>query len=111
MQMSYLTNLECSFCGTTHEADRIQTVCLKCGKPLFARYDLETLKDVLVRRYLICREASMWRYWELLPIKERSNLVSLGEGWTPLLHTSRLGEEIGIPNLIIKEKTQHSTLS
>jgi threonine synthase len=102
--MSYLTNLECTFCVTTYEADQIQTVCLKCGKPLFARYDLEAVKDVLKRSYLICREASMWRYWELLPIKERGNLVSLGEGWTPLLHTPRLGEEIGIPNLFIKDE-------
>ncbi|MBD3173322.1 threonine synthase, partial [Candidatus Bathyarchaeota archaeon] len=97
--MSYYTHLECTACGETHTADKVQTVCKKCGKPLFAKYDLEKIKESLTRRDLVGREASLWRYFELLPVKDRRNIVSLGEGWTPLTNVPRLGKEIGLKNL------------
>jgi len=102
--MSQFTHLECSACGEKHEVDKIQTVCKKCGKPLFARYDLEAVKESLTKRKLVGREASMYRYFELLPIKNRKNIVTLGEGWTPLTQTPVLGKEIGLPDLWIKEE-------
>jgi threonine synthase len=102
--MSQYTHLECSACGTTHDADRIQTVCTKCGKPLFARYDLEVVKNSLTKDNLVGREASMWRYFELLPVKHKHNIVSLGEGWTPLTRASALGKEIGVSDLWIKDE-------
>ena len=82
----------------------MQTVCKKCGKPLFARYDLEAVKESLTKRELVGREASMWRYYELLPVKNRKNIVTLGEGWTPLIHTKSLGQSIGLPDLWIKDE-------
>ena len=102
--MSYLTHLECSKCGTRHEADEVQTVCKECGKPLFARYDLEAVREAVTKRELVGREASMWRYWELLPIRDRKNVVSLGEGWTPLTQVRRLGESLGVPDLWVKDE-------
>lgn len=102
--MSYFTHLECSACGEVHKADTIQTVCRKCGKPLFPRYDLEAVKEAVTRRELIGREATMWRYWELLPVNHRANMVSLGEGWTPLTSTPRLGEEVGVKDLWVKDE-------
>ena len=102
--MSYFTHLECSSCGERHETNKVQTVCTKCGKPLFARYDLEKIQNTLTRRELVAREANMWRYWELLPIVERKNAVTLGEGWTPLINTPRLGEKIGLPDLWVKDE-------
>ncbi|HEX9914787.1 MAG TPA: threonine synthase [Candidatus Bathyarchaeia archaeon] len=102
--MSFYTHLECSSCGERHEADKVQTVCKKCGKPLFARYDLESAKEAVTRRELVGRESTMWRYWELLPVKSRRNVVSLGEGWTPLTRTPRLGEEVGLPDLWVKDE-------
>ncbi|MBN2335833.1 threonine synthase [Candidatus Bathyarchaeota archaeon] len=102
--MSYFTHLECSACGEKHEANKIQTVCKKCGKPLFARYDLEAVKEEVTRRELVSREATMWRYWELLPVKQRRNVVCLGEGWTPLTYTPRLGDEIGLKDLWVKDE-------
>jgi len=102
--MSFYTHLECSSCGERHEADKVQTVCRKCGKPLFARYDLESAKEAVTRRELVGRESTMWRYWELLPVKSRRNVVSLGEGWTPLTRTPRLGEEVGLPYLWVKDE-------
>ncbi len=102
--MSYLTHLECSKCGSKHDPDKVQTVCTECGKPLFSRYDLESIKKVITPKDLVGREASMWRYWELLPVKDQRNKVSLGEGWTPLTPVERLGESIGIRDLWIKDE-------
>lgn len=102
--MSQLSHLECSSCGAVHEADKIQTICTKCGKPLFARYDLDAVKESLTKRALVGREASMWRYIELLPVKNRKNIVSLGEGWTPLTPAPKLGESIGLKDLWIKDE-------
>jgi len=102
--MSQFTHLECSSCGEKHDASVIQTVCKKCGKPLFARYDLEAVKDSVTRRELVAREATMYRYFELLPIKDRKNIVTLGEGWTPMTPTPSLGKSIGLPDLWIKDE-------
>ena len=102
--MSHFTHLECSKCGHKHDADKVQTVCTECGKPLFARYDLEAVKDAVSPADFVGREASMWRYWELLPVKDEANKVSLGEGWTPLTHVERLGKSIGLPDLWIKDE-------
>ncbi len=102
--MSHFTHLECSKCGHRHDADKVQTVCVECGKPLFARYDLEAVKDAVSPGDFVGREASMWRYWELLPVKDEANKVSLGEGWTPLTQVQRLGKSIGLPDLWIKDE-------
>jgi len=82
----------------------VQTVCDACGKPLFARYDLDAAGEAVSPSDLVGREASMWRYWELLPVKERKNVGSLGEGWTPLTHVDRLGGEVGLPDLWVKDE-------
>jgi threonine synthase len=102
--MSHFTHLVCSKCGKEHDADKVQTVCEECGKPLFARYDLEAVKEAVSPADFVGREASMWRYWELLPVKDEANKVSLGEGWTPLTHMERLGKSIGLPDLWIKDE-------
>jgi len=102
--LSYVTHLECSKCGERHEADQIQTVCRKCGKPLFVRYDLERVREAVTKRELVGRVSSMWRYFELMPVRERSNIVSLGEGWTPLTEASKLGGVVGVEDLWIKDE-------
>jgi threonine synthase len=102
--MSNLTHLECSKCGELHDADQVQTVCRKCGKPLFARYDLEAAKETITKRELVGRVSSMWRYMEILPVKRKQNIVTLGEGWTPLTPAPRLGESLGLSNLLVKDE-------
>ena len=102
--MNYLTHLECSKCGKKHDADKVQTVCEACGKPLFARYDLAGVKEAVSPEDFLGREASMWRYWELLPIRDPKNKVSLGEGWTPLTQVKRLGETVGLQDLWVKDE-------
>jgi threonine synthase len=102
--MSQLTHLQCSKCGERYDADQVQTVCKKCGKPLFARYDLEKTKETLNKRELVGRVSSMWKYREILPVRRGENVVTLGEGWTPLTPTRRLGESLGLANLLVKDE-------
>jgi threonine synthase len=102
--MSKLTHLKCSKCGEHHNADQVQTVCRKCGKPLFARYDLEAAKETMTKRELVGRVSSMWRYREILPVRRSENVITLGEGWTPLTPTPRLGESLGLRNLLVKDE-------
>ena len=107
--MSYLIELECSKCGKRFEADRVQTVCDRCGKPLLARYDLEAAGSVLDRDSFWGREATMWRYRELLPVRDKRNIISLGEGYTPMIRAARLGEKIGLRDLWVKDESQIPT--
>jgi threonine synthase len=106
---SFLTHLECSACGQSHDADVSQTVCRVCGKVLFARYDLVGARAVLRRDSLRDRPASLWRYSELLPVRDPAHVVTLGEGMTPLLQTPRLGAALGLDRLLIKEEGLNPT--
>ena len=106
---SYLNGLECSSCGRSHEVDLPQNVCSACGKVLFARYDLGAVRRALRREELAAREPTLWRYHELLPVRDPTNVTTLGEGFTPLLPAPRLGEAIGLARLLIKEEGLNPT--
>src|SRR5713101_5305069 len=103
---STLTHLECSRCKKTHAHDRLQILCSACGKPLLARYDLESAAKTLTRHALAARPATMWRYAEVLP---GSAPVSLGEGMTPVVNACRLGERLGLRKLYIKDEGLNPT--
>jgi threonine synthase len=107
--LSFLTHLECSKCGGVFDAGRVQTVCPRCDKPLLARYDLEKATSILDRGMLRWRSSTLWRYLELLPVGDRRFITSLGEGWTPLLRARRLGEELGLRSLWIKDESLNPT--
>ena len=106
-----VTHLECSACGTRHEARRLQNLCVECGKPLLVRYDLETAGRTLTKESLKGRRSDLWRYREVLPVAHDENVVSLGEGWTPLLRAARLGERLGLASVYIKDESQNPTQS
>ena len=106
-----VTHLECAACHLEHEARRLHNLCRKCGKPLLVRYDLERVSRTLTKESLSTRRADLWRYREVLPVENDENVVSLGEGWTPLLPAERLGKELGIANLYIKDESQNPTQS
>jgi len=76
---------------------------VKCGKPLFAKYDLEKAKE-MSKREIKGRGDGMWRYREIMPVKKRENIVTLGEGWTPLTPTPRLGAILGLRDLYVKDE-------
>ena len=104
-----LKNLECSKCGKTYPHTEPQNVCIACGKPLLARYALETLAGTWQRDTLLSRPASLWRYAELLPISTPEDIVTLGETMTPLVHTKRLGEAFGLREVWVKDESRLPT--
>jgi threonine synthase len=106
-----VTHLECANCGLKHEARRLHNLCTTCGKPLLVRYDLKQAARTLTKESLPARRADLWRYEEVLPVENGQNVVSLGEGWTPLLHAPRLGEKLGMRQLYIKDESQNPTQS
>ena len=107
----FLSHLECTSCGLRHEWSRLQNLCTACHKPLFAIVDLAKAGRALTREVLPTREKSLWRYRELLPLPADAETVSLGEGGTPLLRATRLGGELGLSNLWIKDESQNPTQS
>ena len=108
---SYLTHLECGYCAKTYPADQLRNLCTECGKPLLARYDLAKIRDAVSRDDLRHRAPNLWRYAEVLPVRDERYRLSLGEGWTPLIHAKRLGQTLDFPNLFIKEEGVNPTTS
>lgn len=107
-----VTHLECALCGLRHEAGVLQNLCVECGKPLLVRYDLEKAAQTLTRESLAGRESSLWRYREVLPVSDWNNVVSFGEGWTPLLSASKLTDKLDFNlDLYIKDEGQNPTQS
>ena len=101
----HVKNLECSYCHREYEARRVHNVCTECGKPLFVRYDLKRIAKFLTRQTLYARRADLWRYREVLPVRREDNIVSLGEGWTPLHHAKNLGASLGMTELFVKDES------
>jgi len=103
-----LTHLDCTKCDKRYEPGRVYTVC-SCGAPLYARYDLARAALEMRPGHLELREPTMWRYREVLPLADDAAKVSLGEGFTPLLEAPRLGAQLGLPRLLIKEEAGNPT--
>ena len=102
--MNFLSHLECSYCNIQLDADKPWNLCPSCKKPILARYDLKSASSQLNRGMFIKREPTLWRYHELLPIRDPRFRLTLGEGFTPLLHAKRLGKNLGFQNLFIKDE-------
>jgi threonine synthase len=101
---SALTYLECSRCARRYDAGQLQGTC-SCGAPLLARYDLELAGSLVTPAQVAGRAPSLWRYRELLPVTAPDRIVTLGEGMTPLLPLPRLGKELGLPALAMKDES------
>jgi threonine synthase len=108
--MAKVLGLRCRECGQEYPAGPVH-VCELCFGPLEVVYDLDRIKTRISRASIEAGPPSMWRYKELLPI-EGEPAVGKSCGWTPLLRADRLGEELGIKNLYIKnDSVNHPTLS
>ncbi|HEY5075642.1 MAG TPA: threonine synthase [Pyrinomonadaceae bacterium] len=106
-----VTHLECAACAARHEARRLHNLCTECGKPLLVRYDLKSAATSLTKESLKERGPDLWRYREVLPVDQAENIVTLGEGFTPLVRASRLGTRLGLSHLYIKDEGQNPTQS
>jgi threonine synthase len=109
--MTYFGKLECSVpCGAAPCDPRVEQHLCTCGAPLLARYDLDAAR-AWRRESLAGREPTMWRYREVMPLFDGEEPLTLGEGWTPLIHASRLGDRLGMERLLIKDESLNPTNS
>src|SRR5262245_47018597 len=103
----FVTHLESALDGTRLEKGKVWS--MHQGRPLWVRYDLNAVGAAVTPAELAKRTPSLWRYRELLPLPFHAQPVSLGEGMTPLLECPRLGRELGLDRLLIKDESQLPT--
>jgi threonine synthase len=103
MTYSALSHLDCSRTGERYEADEVQGVSAQ-GVPLLARYDLERVAATVTPADIANRPPTLWRYHEVLPVRDEANVVTLGEGMTPLVPLPDYGKLIGVPGLLMKDE-------
>lgn len=107
---STLTHLEGALSGAVYPADRLTGLDPTDGRPLLARYDLELAAHTLTAESLLRRRTGgIWRWAEVLPVREQNHVIHLGEGDTPLLQQTRLGRALGVPRLATKAEGLNPT--
>ena len=106
---SYLTHLECTFTGKVYDADKVHTVSPDAQKVLYPRYDLRAAARAMDRTALLGRPPGIWRYFEVMPVRDESNVVTMGEGGTPMLRASRLESRHDARTLYIKDEGLNPT--
>jgi len=104
---SFVTHLESALDGSRFAANAVHTV--HQGRPLWVRYDLAGVRAAVRPEDVARRPPSLWRYRELLPLPLDEEPVTLGEGCTPLLPCPRLGRELGLTRLFLKDESQLPT--
>jgi threonine synthase len=104
-----LTHLECGLCAKAHPWQQLQNVCTECGRPLLARYVIGREQATSFKTSLPERSPSLWRYREMLPLPGDQEILTLGEGWTPLLPVPHLAGRCSLNRLWIKDESQNPT--
>jgi threonine synthase len=107
VSLNFVTHLESAIDGTRFEAGRLYST--HKDRPLWVRYDLPAIAGTVDRDELSRRGGDLWRWRELLPVRNESSIVSLGERTTPLLPCPRLGKKLGLSDLWIKDDSQLPT--
>jgi threonine synthase len=100
---TFVTHLECAMTGERHAADEVHNLS-RAGKPLLVRYDLDGIKRVLNKDELKNRPSDLWRYRELLPVRRKEDIVSLGEAVTPLVPLPKIANKLGGGELLVKDE-------
>jgi threonine synthase len=105
---TFVTHLECSASGERHSADELHNLS-RAGKPLLVRYDLLRARSTLSKEALTRRPRDLWRYRELLPVRQTENIVSLGEAVTPLVEMPKLAKSLGAAEVLVKDESRLPT--
>lgn len=105
---TFISRLACSRTGESLPAGQPRNLS-PAGAPVLVEYDLDRARAELDRDAIGRGPRSMWRYAPLLPVADPRNIVSLGEGWTPLLPMPRLGARLGARNLLFKDESANPT--
>ncbi len=103
--------LKCVNCGKEYAQEEVMYTCPECGIKgiLDVVYDYEALASKINREYFNNGEYSLWRYFDLLPVEDRKNVQSLPVGWTPMFEAERLGKQLGVKTLYIKDDGRNPT--
>jgi threonine synthase len=110
MRRKYMTavdSLRCRECGRTYPVEA-RHVCDFCFGPLEVTYDYDKMKASVSRESIAAGPPNMWRYADMLPIDVKS-VINLNPGFTPLLRAERLGQQLGLDNLWLKDDTRNPT--
>ena len=102
------SHLECTLTGDTFESEQLMALS-PAGKPLFARYDLDAIRPHFRPQDLATRSSDLWRYAEVLPVRDPDCQLRLGEGWTPLTDAPRLAERMAMRRIWIKNEALNPT--
>jgi threonine synthase len=108
-RVNFVTHLECADCARRYPSGQPHNLCTDCHRPLWVRYDLDRVREQFPVESLAGRPSDLWRYRELLPYADADNIVSLGETATPILTAARLGAELGMTHLQIKDESRLPT--
>jgi threonine synthase len=112
--MSYLLGLNCLRCNVAYPVGRMFQGCLRCVGDLCSnlttRYDYGRIASSVSREEIASRPHTMWRYREFLPV-DQEHIISIHEGWTPLIHCRKLGAQLGLKRLYVKEESRSTTWS
>lgn len=103
MKYSYISHLYCPKCDAVYDTKQQHQLCT-CGSPLLVDYLWDELKADLKRDEVAKRQPTLWRYHELLPVEKEANVVSQGEGMTPLITMPSLGQDMDVKNLYMKDE-------
>ena len=106
---SFLEYLICTVCSKRYEVEEIHRLCTNCGKVLFAKYNLEKVRETLISAELSKRRYNIWRMHEIMPVYDEKFRFTLGEGWTPVLNLERIGSKLDLKNLMLKDEGQNPT--
>lgn len=103
---SFISHLSCSSCHRSFSADILLNTC-SCGHPLIVNYRIDDLKKQLNRSDIDKRAKNLWRFHELLPVKSRKSVISLEEGYTPLIPLKELGRQFSLSHLFLKNEAMN----
>jgi threonine synthase len=101
--LAHVSHLECSYTGQRYDAGRVYGLS-EAGKPLLARYNLDTLRGAVSKGDLAGRADGFWRYREFLPVTKAANRISLGEVVTPLIRAERIEKRLGSGDILVKDE-------
>ena len=107
----FVEELKCLKCGRKHAPTKGLYTCKKCGGKLEILYDYDAVAEKINKKELAKRSAGVWKYFELLPVASRKNIVTLDEGGMPLLEAKNLARELGMRQLLLKDETKNPTAS
>jgi threonine synthase len=100
---NFVTHLECAMTGERYEANQVHNLS-RANKPLLVRYDLSGVAKALTKDKLASRPPDLWRYRELLPVRDPENIVSLGETMTPIVSMPKLSKKLGGGDILVKDE-------